>query len=65
MYIYLKPKQEALYWYTVYGIQCHMRNDVINPHLRHILSKVDEQLHHKCHIVTLGIQVRLLISWNE
>jgi hypothetical protein len=46
--------------------QCHMCNSVTYPILRHMLGySVDQQLHHECHLMTLGVQVRLLISWHE
>ena len=41
-----------------------MRNSVTYPILRRMLGYTnDQQLHHQCHLTTLGIQVRLLISW--
>ena len=46
---------------TIYGILCHVRNDVIYYVLRHILGYiVDEQLHHKCDLMTVGIRMCLL-----
>ena len=48
--------------YNVYGIWCHMRKSLTYPSLRHMLG---QQLHHKCHLMTLGVQVCLLISRHE
>ena len=43
-----------------------MRNSVPYPILRRMLGCTnDEQVHQKCQLMTLGIQVRLLISWHE
>jgi hypothetical protein len=52
--------------YNVYGIQCHMPDSVTYPILRCMLCYTnDQQLHHKFHLMTLGVQVCLLISWHE
>ena len=43
-----------------------MRNSVTYPILRHMLGYIDDlRIHHKCDLMILGIQVRLLISWHE
>ena len=43
-----------------------MHNSATYPILGHILAYTDDyQLHHEYHPMTLGIQVRLLISWHE
>ena len=40
-----------------------MHNSVICPILRPMLGNTDDkQLHYQCHLMTLGVQVRLLIS---
>ena len=52
--------------YIVYGIQRHMCNSATYPILRRMLGYIDdEQLHHKCDLMALGIQMSLLISWHE
>ena len=41
-------------------------NSVTYPILRRMLGYTNDQhLHHKCHLMTLGIQVHLLIAWHE
>jgi hypothetical protein len=30
-----------------------------------MLGYINDQLHHKCHLMTLSVQLRLLISWHE
>jgi hypothetical protein len=41
-------------------------NSVIYPILKRMLGYInDEQLPHKYHLVALGVQVRLLISWHQ
>jgi hypothetical protein len=43
-----------------------MWNSVTYPNLRHMLGYTnDQQLHAECHLLTLGVQVLLLISWHE
>jgi hypothetical protein len=38
----------------------------LTPILRHMLGYTDDlQLHHKCHLMTLGVHMHLLISWHE
>ena len=51
-----------MYTYILYGILCHMCSSVTFLMLGNI---DDQQLHHSCHLVTLGVQVCLLISWHE
>jgi hypothetical protein len=47
--------------YTVYGIQCHMRNIFTYHILRCMLGyTTDQQLHNWCHLLKLGIQVHLI-----
>ena len=42
-----------------------MHNSVTWPILRRMMGYIDdEQLQYKCHLMTLGVQVRLLISWH-
>ena len=49
--------------HNVYGICCHMWNNVTNHVLKCTLGYIDdEQLHHKCHLMILGVRVHLLIS---
>ena len=53
-------------YYTVFGIWCRMHNRVNYLMLRCTISSTnDQQLHHYCHLMTLGVQVRLLISWHQ
>ena len=48
-------------YYAVYGVEFHMRNTF--SILRHMLGYTNgQQLRHQCHLLTLGVQVRLLIS---
>ena len=42
-----------------------MCNSVIYPIFSHMLGYTKQQLHHKCHLMTIGVQVRLLLSWHE
>ena len=45
-----------------YNIHCHMRNSVTYLALRCMLGYIDvSQLHHNCHLMTLGIQVHSVI----
>ena len=45
---------------------CHMRNSVSYLILRCILSYTnDQQFHHQRHLMIVGVQVHLLISWHE
>ena len=44
----------------------HMHDSVTKPILRCMLGYTnDQRLHYHCHLMTLGIQVCLLISWHE
>ena len=45
-------------WYLV----CHMRNSVAYPIWRRMLGYIKYQLCHYYHLMTLGVQVRFLIS---
>ena len=43
-----------------------MHDDITYFILRHMLGYIDDyQLEHNRHLMTLGIQVRLLLSWLE
>ena len=43
-----------------------MCNSITYPILRHLLGYThDQQFQHYCHLVTLGIQMCLLVSWHE
>ena len=45
----------------MYGIHCHMPNSVTYPTLHCLIGYINNQeLHYQCHLMTLGVQVRLL-----
>lgn len=53
-------------YYTVYGIATTCV--IVPPYhvLRHIPCYIDDkQPHHKCQLMTIGVQVRSLMSWHE
>ena len=46
---------------TILHVKCYIMYFFLMCMLGYI---VDEQLHHKYHLMTLGVQVRLLITWH-
>ena len=49
-----------------YNCTLFMVFSVTCPILRHMLGYTNkQQLHHECHLMSLGVQAYLLISWHE
>ena len=48
------------------AFSCHMCNSATYPILRRMLGyTINQQVPDYCHLLTLGVQVRLLTSWHE
>ena len=56
----------AILYHTVMAFSVTCVISVTCPILRCVLGYTNgQQLHHKCHLMTLGVQVHLLIYWHE